>query len=196
MNSIITITFNPAIDKSTTVPVLIPERKLNCTNPVYEPGGGGINVARAIQKLGGTATAVYMAGGYTGKAFTELVNKEGINSIVTEIKDDTRENLVVLEKETNQQYRFGMPGPFIDELEWQQCLTNIENIKEADFIVVSGALPRGVPISIYAKIASIASSKNAKLFVDTSGDALKEAVQAGVYLIKPNLGELYFKMIE
>ena len=190
MSKIITITFNPAIDKSTTVPALIPEKKLKCTKPVYEPGGGGINVARAIKKLGGTATAIYMAGGYTGKAFTQLLNKEGIDSIVAEIKENTRENLIVYETSTNQQYRFGMPGPSILEQEWQQCLAQIENIKEADFIIVSGALPQGIPLAVYSKIGSIARSINAKLIVDTSGEALMEAVQAGLYLIKPNLAEL------
>lgn len=190
MSKIITITFNPAIDKSTTVPALIPEKKLKCTKPVYEPGGGGINVARAIKKLGGTATAIYMAGGYTGKAFTQLLNKEGIDAIVAEIKENTRENLIVLETSTNQQYRFGMPGPSILENEWQQCLAQIENIKEADFIIVSGALPQGIPLAVYSKIGSIAKSINAKLIVDTSGEALMEAVQAGLYLIKPNLAEL------
>lgn len=190
MSKIITITFNPAIDKSTTVPALIPEKKLKCTKPVYEPGGGGINVARAIKKLGGTATAIYMAGGYTGKAFTQLLNKEGIDAIVAEIKENTRENLIVLETSTNQQYRFGMPGPSILENEWQQCLAQIKNIKEADFIIVSGALPQGIPLAVYSKIASVARSINAKLIVDTSGEALMEAVQAGLYLIKPNLAEL------
>ena len=190
MSKIITITFNPAIDKSTTVPALIPEKKLKCTKPVYEPGGGGINVARAIKKLGGTATAIYMAGGYTGKAFTQLLNKEGIDSIIAEIKENTRENLIVLEASTNQQYRFGMPGPSILEHEWQQCLAHIENIKEADFIIVSGALPQGIPLAVYSKIGSIARSINAKLIVDTSGEALMEAVQTGLYLIKPNLAEL------
>lgn len=190
MSKIITITFNPAIDKSTTVPALIPEKKLMCTKPVYEPGGGGVNVARAIKKLGGTATAIYLAGGYTGKAFTQLLNKEGIDSIIAEIKENTRENLIVYETSSNQQYRFGMPGPSILEQEWQQCLQHIENIKEADFIIVSGALPQGIPLAVFSKIASVARSINAKLIVDTSGEALMEAVQAGLYLIKPNLAEL------
>jgi len=76
MANIITITFNPAIDKSTTVPALMPEKKLKCSDPVYEPGGGGINVARAIKKLGGEATAIYLAGGYTGKMFTHYSHKK------------------------------------------------------------------------------------------------------------------------
>ncbi len=70
MPSLLTITFSPCIDKSTSVPTLIPEKKLKCIAPKLEPGGGGINVARAIKKLGGEATAIFPSGGYTGKFFT------------------------------------------------------------------------------------------------------------------------------
>ena len=190
MPSIITITFNPAIDKSTSVAALIPEKKLKCTEPVYEPGGGGINVARAIKKLGGEATAVYPAGGYTSKAFTDLLTNESVASIVIETADYTRENLIVSEIASNQQYRFGMPGPHIREHEWKECLMAIENINDVEYIVASGSLPKGVPADIFARIAMIAKKKKAKLIVDTSGEALKHAVNEGVYLIKPNLGEL------
>lgn len=190
MPAIITVTFNPAIDKSTTVPALIAEKKLQCTTPFYEPGGGGINVARAVKKLGGNAIAYYLAGGCTGKMFTQLLTSEGIEVSVTETNKSTRENLVVFETASQQQYRFGMPGPVIAKTEWQACLTGIENTAEADFIVASGSLPRGVPADIYARIATIAQKKNAKLIVDTSGEALKQAAEAGAYLIKPNLGEL------
>ena len=190
MPSIITITFNPAIDKSTTVAALIPEKKLKCTTPFYEPGGGGINVARAIIKLGGEATAVYLAGGYTGKAFTELLIKESVASIVIETAGSTRENLIVVQNASNQQYRFGMPGPHIHEHEWKECLNVIEKINGIDYIVASGSLPNGVPTDIFARIAVIAKMKKARLIVDTSGEALTQAVNKGVYLIKPNLGEL------
>ena len=190
MPTIITVTFNPAIDKSTSVPVLIPEKKLNCALPVYEPGGGGINVARAIKKLGGEATAIYLAGGCTGKTFTQLLTDESVDSIVTATKKSTRENLIVLETASDQQYRFGMPGPNISKQEWQDCLKSIENIQDVEYLVASGSLPQGVPTDIFARLAFIARKKNARLIVDTSGEALKEAVAAGVYLIKPNLGEL------
>jgi len=190
MPSIITVTFNPAIDKSTTVPVLIPEKKLRCTAPVFEPGGGGVNVSRAIKKLGGHSVALYLAGGHTGKLFTRLLLEEGVDSIVTETDEYTRENLEVLETASNQQYRFGMPGPLIREAEWQDCLRNIERMEGVEYIVASGSLPPGVPTDIFARIAWTARQKNARLIVDTSGEALKHAVQEGVYLIKPNLGEL------
>lgn len=190
MPSIITITFNPANDKSTTITSLFPERKMKCTPPVFEPGGGGINVARAIKKLGGRVTAIYLAGGYSGKFLTQLLESDEIPSIVIETRQHTRENMIVLDTSTNLQYRFGMPGPTIYENEWQQILTEIEKINDAEFIVASGSLPDGVPTNIFARIADIAKSKNAKFIVDTSGEALKDAVNEGVYLLKPNLGEL------
>jgi 6-phosphofructokinase 2 len=82
MSQILTITFNPCIDKSATVPQLLPEKKLTCSEPHFEPGGGGVNVARAIKKLGGEATAIYPAGGYTGNFFNKLLAKEKIPSII------------------------------------------------------------------------------------------------------------------
>lgn len=190
MPKIITITLNPAIDKSTSVPVLVPEKKMKCTLPVFEPGGGGINVARAIKKLGGNATALYLAGGYTGKFFTQLLDRENIDSIIIEMANHTRENLIVLNSTANLQYRFGMPGPLVEEVEWKKLLDTLEKINGIDFIVASGSLPPGVPVDIYARIASVAKRKGTKCVVDTSGEALQLAAEEGVYLLKPNLGEL------
>lgn len=190
MPKIITITLNPAIDKSTSVPVLVPEKKMKCTLPVFEPGGGGINVARAIKKLGGNATALYLAGGYTGKFFTQLLDREQIDSVVIEIAKHTRENLIVLNSTANLQYRFGMPGPLVEEIEWKKMLDTIEKINGIDYIVASGSLPPGVPVDVFARIASIAKRKGTRCIVDTSGEALQLAAEEGVYLLKPNLGEL------
>src|SRR5688572_20349598 len=121
MASIITITFSPCIDKSTSVPSLVPEKKLKCATPKLEPGGGGINVARAIIKLGGNATAVFPSGGYTGKYFNHLMKEEKVPSIIIESANETRENIIVLDESSNSQYRFGMPGTGLKESEWRQC---------------------------------------------------------------------------
>ena len=190
MSKIITITFSPCIDKSTSIPALVPEKKLRCSAPKLEPGGGGINVARAIKKLEGEAIAIYPTGGYTGKHFNALLANEEVPAIIIESKNETRENIVVLDESTNQQYRFGMPGTELLEREWRQCLDKIEQINDVEFVVASGSLPPGVPLDIYARLAVITKKKNAKLIVDTSGDALKHAAEEGVYLLKPNLGEL------
>lgn len=189
MASILTITFNPCIDKSTTVDAIAPEKKLKCSAPTFEPGGGGINVARAIRQLGGRSTAIYPAGGYSGIFLQALLEKEGIESRVVKTERHTRENLIVLDLSINQQYRFGMPGQELTQAEWQQCL-NLVMETDANFIVASGSLPPGVPQDIFARIAQIANIKNSKLIVDTTGEALDLVLNEGVYMIKPNLGEL------
>jgi 6-phosphofructokinase 2 len=192
MSSIVTVTFSPCIDKSTSVPSLIPQKKLKCSVPTLEPGGGGINVARAIIKLGGHATAIFPSGGYTGKFFNHLLEIENIPSVIIETDKETRENVIVLDESTNNQYRFGMPGTELSEKEWKQCLQAVEKINNAGFMVASGSIPPGVPVNVYAQLAKIAKNKKAKFIVDTSGEALIQAAHEGVYLLKPNLGELSF----
>ncbi len=190
MKKIVTLTFSPCIDKSTSVQSLIAEKKLLCSTPKLEPGGGGINVARAIKKLGGEATAIYPSGGYTGKFFNHLLENENIPSVIIDTTHETRENFIVVDESTNNQYRFGMPGTALLENEWQACLKAVEGIDNVAFIVASGSLPPGVPSNIYVQLAKIAKKNKAKLIIDASGEALKEALDEGIYLLKPNLGEL------
>ena len=189
MQGIITITFNPCIDKSTTISSLAPEKKLYCTVPTFEPGGGGINVARAIKKLGENAIAIYPSGGYSGKFLDMLLQEEGISTKVVKTKKHTRENMIVLDRSTNLQYRFGMPGQELEVDEWEKCLQAIRDC-DAGFIVASGSLPPGVPVDILARISKIAKNKNSRFIVDSSGEALELVLNEGVYLIKPNINEL------
>jgi len=117
MKTIVTMTMNPAIDKSSSVDHVVAERKLYCKPPLFEPGGGGVNVSRAIKKLGGESMLLYPAGGLTGKRLQELLDKEGLNHRPFPIEGVNRESLVILEESTGQQYRFGMPGPELDNKE-------------------------------------------------------------------------------
>ena len=192
MNKIITITFSPCIDKSTSVNELIPERKLHCALPKLEPGGGGVNVARAIKKLGGDVSAIYPSGGYTGKFLSHLVDKEGLTSVVIHTKNETRENFTFFEEVTQKQFRLGMPSLELFQDEWEEILAMVSANDDVEFIVASGSLPPGVPMDIFAQLAKIAKTKNAKFIVDTSGEPLKHATEEGVFLIKPNLDELAF----
>ena len=190
MSKIVTLTFSPCIDKSTSVPQLMPEKKLQCAIPKLEPGGGGINVARAIKKLGGEAIAIFTSGGYTGKYFNHLLQQENITSISIDTLNETRENIIVFENSTTNQYRFGMPPAPLLESEWKACLQAIEDVGDIEYIVASGSLPPGVPVNIFAQLSDIAQKKHAKLIVDTSGKGLEYAIASGVYFIKPNLSEL------
>jgi 6-phosphofructokinase 2 len=190
MAQIITLTLNPCVDKSTSVSALMPEKKLRCADPKFEPGGGGLNVAKAIHRLGGEALAVYPAGGHSGSLLRALMDGEGLRSLVIPARGITRENMHVVDNTTNYQYRFTMPGPTLEADEWKACLAALKDQKQAQFIVVSGSLPKGLSPGIFHELSALSREMNARLVVDTSGDALKEAAAAGAYLLKPNLGEL------
>jgi len=190
MGTILTITFSPCIDKSFSVPELIPEKKLRGSVPKMEPGGGGINVARVLSRLGANAIALYPSGGYTGKALDQLMSREHISMISVETENETRESIIVLEALANRQFRFTLPAPSLSENELEKIFEHIEGINNLDFIVVSGSTPTDMSPNIFPRIAAISMKKKAKLIVDTSGEALKHAVEQGPYLIKPNLSEL------
>ncbi|GEP51080.1 phosphofructokinase [Flavobacterium noncentrifugens] len=192
MPKIVTVTFSPSIDKSTTVKMLIPEKKLKCSTPKSEPGGGGINVARVLKKLGTDAIAVFPSGGYTGKFFNQLLEKENVPSVIIPSQQETRENFVIRDESTGQQFRFGMPANELSETEWKACLEAVENIEGIDFIIASGSLPPGVPVSIFGKLAEISKRKKAKFIVDTSGPALKKAMAHEIFMLKSNLSELAY----
>ena len=191
MTPIATLTLNPAIDKSARVERVVADEKLRCEAPRREPGGGGINVARAVHRLGGAARALYTAGGYTGALLRSLLDDEGLSHTPLEVDDMTRENVVVYETSTDRQFRFGMPGATLTEGEWTQCLKTLRALDPApEYLVASGSLPPGVPSDAYAAVAEAARALGARPILDTSGDALREAVASGWFLLKPNLREL------
>jgi 6-phosphofructokinase 2 len=191
MVDIVTVTPNPAVDLSTSVERIIPVAKLRGTSQRRDAGGGGINVARVIKRLGGDVRALYPVGGITGELLRNLVDREGVASCTFPIAEETREDFFVSEVASGQPYRFILPGPRLSEREWQECLKQLAAIEPSPrFVVASGSLPEGVPDDFYARIASHTRQRGAKMILDTSGEALITAVAEGVDLIKPNLREM------
>jgi 6-phosphofructokinase 2 len=187
--TIVTLTINPSLDKSTHFTGLIPEQKILCDKPRYDAGGGGINVSKAILKLGGSSICVFTSGGSSGEMLEELINESRIENIAIKTKNWTRENFIAFDNITKSQYRFGFPGNEIYEDEKNRIIEEISKIK-ADYLVISGSLNEGLPNNFYQKIAEIAKDLGAKVVVDTSGESLQKILETGVYLIKPNIGEL------
>jgi 6-phosphofructokinase 2 len=186
---IVTLTINPAVDVSTSVARMVPFTKMRCVQAHRDPGGGGINVARVLKRLGVEATAVYPAGGATGQLLANLIEREGVRSVVIPTLNDTREDITIFDETTREQFRLIFPGALLSDIEWQECLGSIARITpQPAFVIASGSVPAGVPHDFFGRVAQ-ASKAPSKIIVDTSGPFLKAALEAGVYLVKPNLRE-------
>jgi len=191
MRIILTIALNPAIDINTSVGSLQPERKMRCSAPAFEAGGGAVNVARVVSALSGHAMVAYFEGGPTGQKLTTLLEKEGISSLPVPVKNETRENFNVTDLSNNRQYRFIMPGKAVSNAECRKLLNAVRKTgMKAGYFVLSGSFPPGIPSGFFRELNEIADRAGARVIVDTSGEALRQAVDLGVYLIKPNIGEL------
>ena len=190
-NKILTITLNPTVDKSSTVDKIKPEKKLRCTAPKYEPGGGGINVSRGLERLGIKSTALFFSGGRTGELLEKLLDEENIFVNTIQTSAETRENFIVVDKSHNDQYRFGMPGDPVTDSEIKDLIRIVNSLSPfPEIVIISGSLPDGIEPSFMRTLVKDIKAKGAKVIVDTSGEALQEALKEGVYLVKPNLGEL------
>jgi 6-phosphofructokinase 2 len=190
-NPIVSLTINPSLDINAEVDTLEPGKKLRCRHVITDPGGGGINVSRAVVRLGGTSSAIFLSGGSSGSRISTMIGEQGVEPIPVSMEGTVRQNIAIQEKKTGDQYRFGLPGPEIGEKEWQQCLEKTaEQGKTADYLVASGSLPPGVPEDFYANVAERFNDTPVKVVLDTSGKALKNALDQQIYMLKPNRREL------
>lgn len=188
---VITLTINPALDKSAKVDNITPFDKLECYNITYHPGGGGVNISRVLHRLGIESDCLFPYGGKTGEHLVELLKEQNVNVISTPISNLTRENFAVFNTQTKLQYRFGMPtSPFLEhELHPIETLIN-EHVSSGDIFVISGSLPTGLPTKYYSKLIENLTAKQVKVIVDTSGPVFNEVLKNELFLIKPNQKEL------
>ena len=190
MPSIVTLTMNPALDIATTTERIVPTEKLRCGEPRYDPGGGGINVARAVHMLGGDALAVFPVGGMSGEMLCRLLDGEHVPHAVVPIGGITRESLAVVEAQSGKQYRFLLPGPSIGVHDQERCLDTLaRHATGAFYLVASGSIPPAVPANFYARVARLARDTGLRFVLDTSGPALAAAGN-GIFLLKTSLREL------
>ena len=173
---ILTLTLNPALDMATEVPDMVPGQKLRCTEPLLDPGGGGLNVSRAIKSLGGDSLALVALGGLTGDRLAGLIRAEGVTFLSILGPGETRLSFTVNEAASGQQYRFMLPGPVWSEDERTHVFTLLQaTARPGGISVLSGSQPPGVPIDFPAQLA--ASMPESRIVLDTSGATLAEAVR-------------------
>ena len=173
MTRIVTVTLNPALDITANVERVVAGKKLRCSNPRLDPGGGGVNVSRALMKLGAESLPFIAVGGAIGDTLRRQLTKEGIEATWFEIAGSTRQSVVVDEQLTGAQYRFVLPGPDWTAKAWQESLAVIRNLlSSGDLVVGSGSLPPGVPDDYYVRLSEIAKDSRARILLDTSGRAL------------------------
>jgi 6-phosphofructokinase 2 len=187
---ILTLTIDPTIDLTMEVDALEPTGKNRATLRGAVPGGGGINVARAIVELGGEATAIHTSGGAVGARLKRLLDEEGLPHEAVDIEGETREALVLFERDRHRSYHVVPPGPEMSPSARERLLEALSrHVREGAIVVASGSAPRGIGDDVYAAVADLAQESGARLVLDTSGAALRPALERGVYVVKPNRRE-------
>ena len=190
MTDILTITMNPALDVLTSIDKVSDTHKMRCGAVLKHPGGGGVNVARVLHRLGANCVALYLAGGVTGERHHKLMSAEKVCCHVMPIAEETRESFSAHELSSGHDFRFVLPGPHVSAAEYEACLDYVAQHLPKQFLVISGGLAPGVPDNFYARLAALAKQNGVRVVLDTSGPALAEALKVGVYLFKPSLREL------
>lgn len=179
MTPILTITLNPAVDLDTSTADVHPGPKLRCATPRLDPGGGGLNVSRALAELGGDSIALVAAGGGMGALLVQLIDRAGVRARIMEAPGETRQSIAVIEERTGKQFRFIFPGPDWPADQVTRARDEIAEIVPRDgLVVLSGSHPPGFPDDFPATLVPLCSDRGAKLVLDTSGAALR-ALKAG-----------------
>jgi len=173
MRDILTVTLNPALDLATSVDSVVPGVKLRCAAARTDPGGGGINVSRAIALLGGTSRCLVALAGRNGDTLAELLRVQGIDLLVHKAPGETRSSLSVRDEKRGEQYRFMLPGPPwspFDVIDADRAI--VEAAQPGSLVVISGTMPPGVLPQLIPDLCGKLRAKGAEVVVDTSGPAL------------------------
>lgn len=188
---IYTVTLNPALDKTVTIPRFALDSVNRISELREDPGGKGINVSKVIAKLGGTSRAIALLGGAVGEKIELALEGMGIDVWAFEANGETRTNTKVVDPVLDTHTDINEPGPEATLALLDGMLASLADaIQEGDIVVLSGSLPKGAPVATYETWCRTCSGAGAKVFLDADGDALSHGLKALPYLAKPNDAEL------
>ncbi len=187
---IVTVTMNPAIDKTIDVESLQVGKLNRILRVEQDAGGKGINVSKTIKALGGESIATGFLGGNAGRSIENVLNGLGITTDFVQVNGETRTNTKVIEASSDLT-ELNEPGVVITEGQLEALIQKLEGYaKEDTLFVLAGSLPAGVPKDTYAKMIEALHSKGAKVLLDADGDLFRRGVEARPDMIKPNRDEL------
>lgn len=189
---ILTVTLNPAIDKTYTVGQLITGHVNRMKNMVNLPGGKGVNVSRILSQYACPVTATGFLGGYTGRWLEERIREMGILTDFVEVEGDTRCSMNVV-ADNGYVTEILEPGPEISSEERLLFLGKYRELaRKSEIVVISGSMAPGLPDDMYAELITVAKEYGKKVILDSSKEALVLGVAAGPWLVKPNRRELEY----
>lgn len=187
---IVTVTLNPSLDRTLTVPHISFDETIRATASRLDWGGKGFNVSRALKALGTNSQVLGLAGGTTGQALERGLNDMGIVTDLLPIAGETRTNIVVTEADTGQYLKVNEAGPTVEAAELATFLDRVrKRIHPGDVWALSGSLPPGVPLDFYVQLVTLIQTGKALALLDTSGEPLRLACAAAPFLVKPNVVE-------
>ncbi len=195
---IITVTLNPAMDKTIEVEHLIPESLNKVITHRSDIGGKGINVSRVLKVLGTESLVAGFVAGGTGKAIVDGLQQIGVTQMMTQINGETRTNLKIFDRTSRQITEINEPGPEVENADMMDLAYGLAKIASDECLFVfSGSIPKGLSQDCYAELIETVKEKGAHVFLDADNEAFKYAVEALPDMIKPNKEELerYFNRI-
>ncbi|WP_406076748.1 1-phosphofructokinase family hexose kinase [Micromonospora sp. NBC_00858] len=185
---VISVSLNPALDITYTVPELVADTSHRVTSVVSRAGGKGLNVARVLRQLGAETLVLGLSGGAVGEHIEAELAAAGVPAQFTRLAAETRRTVTVLARGTATV--LNEPGPHVTEAQWAAFLDAFaERVRAARVVVLSGSRPPGVPETAYADLVTIARAGGAEAIVDAEGPALRHALAAAPALVKPNAHE-------
>lgn len=188
---IITVTLNPALDKTITIPSFAIDRVNRVTSGRMDPGGKGINVSKVIHSLGGESVAIAVVGGAAGEYIRDQLDDMGIRNDCAFVRAQTRTNLKIVDPDHQTNTDLNEPGAALQMQTLKEVWDKIDDhVNPGDTVVLAGKNPPGVPDDLLAEWVTKLRQQDVKVALDTVGTAMKIGVAAGPTLIKPNDAEL------
>ncbi len=187
---IVTVTLNPSVDRAMEIEALVRGEVIRAATTRLDPGGKGVNVSRALVANGVPSRAVLPCGGEEGAQLLRLLRLEGVDVISVPIAGRSRSNITLAESD-GVVTKINESGPVLSAAEFEAvCQAVLAAATAADWVVVCGSVPPELPIEAFAQLCKRVVAAGVRLAVDTSGPALRIAVEAGAALVKPNRDEL------